>query len=360
MEKNKTLELIRDISNAPGVSGFEDEVLAVIRRYGAGLGQWSEDSLRNLYLRRAGSQDGSPMVMLDAHSDEIGFMVKAIRPNGMLTFIPLGGWVASAVSAHRVLVRNNRGAWLPGIIATKPPHFMSEAERKQPPEIADMVIDLGASSDAEVREDFHISVGAPVVPDVSFECLDDGDRGIMIGKALDNRLGCAAVVAALSALDGAPLGVNVTAAFAAQEEVGRRGATVTARTVQPDVAIVFEGAPADDTAVEAYAVQAALRKGPTLRHFDTGMITSPRFQSFALDVAREKNIPVQESVRSSGSTNSGAIHLSGKGVPTIVIAAPVRYVHTHYGMAAYSDFAHCVELACQILRRLDGNVIAGF
>jgi putative aminopeptidase FrvX len=255
-------------------------------------------------------------------------------------------------------VRNGQGEWIPGIIASKPPHFLSEAEKKQTPEITDMVIDLGASSDREVREDYRISIAAPVVPAVYFEYRAEHD--IMIGKAFDDRLGCAALVLTLRELTGEELPVNIIGAFAVQEEAGLRGATVTSQTVKPDAAIVFEGSPADDTFTESYAVQTALKKGPMLRHFDSRMITNPRFQRFALDTAGEKGIPVQEAVRTGGATNGGAIHVSGKAVPVIVISIPARYIHTHYSISSYSDFENSVRLAAAVIRGLDGKRIAGF
>jgi putative aminopeptidase FrvX len=358
MDKQNTLALIQEISNAPGVSGFEDEAAALIRQRCEGLGEHSEDAMRNVYLRRSPWQEGLPTLLLDAHSDEVGFMVKAVRPNGTLEFIPLGGWLPSSVPAHRVLVRDDSGSWIPGVIASKPPHFLSDAEKKQTPEIADMVIDVGASSDREIREDYHISVAAPVTPDVRFEYRAGHDT--MIGKAFDNRLGCAAIIETLRELAGSDLGVNIAGAFAAQEEVGLRGATVTAQAVKPDIAIAFEGSPADDTVVESYAAQTLLRKGPMLRHIDARMITNPRFQRFALNMAREKGIPVQEAVRTGGATNGGIIHLTGKAVPVIVIGIPVRYIHTHYGIASYGDFEHSVRLACAIIRSLDDRTIRGF
>jgi putative aminopeptidase FrvX len=358
MDKQRTLSMIKEISDAPGVSGFEDEAVAALRRHGEGLGDLSEDSMRNLYLRRSGQKEGLPVLQLDAHSDEVGFMIKAIRPNGTLDFVTLGGWVPSTVPAHRVLIRNGRGVWVPGIIASKPPHFLSEAEKKAAPEIADMVIDVGASSDREIREDYCISIAAPVVPDVQFEYHAGHD--IMMGKAFDNRLGSAAIISTLRELAGAELGVKVTGAFAAQEEMGLRGATVTAQVVQPDIAIAFEGTPADDTVAEAYAIQTAIKKGPMLRHIDARMITNPRFQRFALDLAEKNSIPVQEAIRTGGATNAGVIHLSGKAVPVIVIGIPVRYIHTHYGIASYADFEHAVKLACTVIRALNAEVIATF
>ena len=358
MKRKALLKLAEELSNARGVSGFEDEVLAVLRRHGGHLGELSEDSLRNLYLSRRENRGGRPMVQLDAHSDEVGFMVRAVRPNGTLAFTPLGGWVPCNIPAHRVLVQTAEGDYIPGVVASKPPHFAGPGERNAVPAVEDMGIDIGASAREEVLRDFHIRIGAPVAPDAAFQYQEG--RDLMIGKAFDCRLGCAALVQTLDLLAGKDLAVDVTGAFAVQEEMGMRGAAVTANRVKPDAAIVFEGCPADDTVAEPWLVQTAIHKGPMLRHLDARMITNPRFQRYALDLAEELGIPVQESVRTGGSTNGGAIHLSNLGVPVIVIGIPVRYIHTHYGLAALADVEDAARLACALLEGLDGARIGGF
>lgn len=352
------LQMIADFSNANGPSGFEDEVVAVARRYAPADAILEEDSLRNLYIRRAVRAGNKPVVQLDAHSDEVGFMVQAIRPNGTLKFLNLGGWVNSNIPAHKVRVRDRWGNWIPGITVAKPPHFMSAEEKNRMPALEEMSIDVGASSLEEAKNDFGIRVAAPVAPDVTFEY--DAKHDLMLGKAFDNRLGCAAIQATLDALGGEDLAVDVVGAMAVQEEVGTRGAAVTARHVKPDIAIVFEGCPADDTVVEPWLSQTAIHKGPMLRHIDARMITNPRFQRYALDLAEELGIPVQEAVRSGGSTNGAPIHLSNLGVPCIVMGLPVRYIHSHYGIAALEDFRNGVRLAAEIIRRLNADVIGSF
>lgn len=358
LDKKMSLDMIRALSNARGASGFEDEVLEVLRKYGAGLGNFTEDCLRNLYLSRKENKGGRPVVQLDAHSDEVAFMVQAVKPNGTLQFITLGGWVPENLSAHRVMVRTADGTYIPGIIASKPPHFMSEAEKKAAPGIEQMSIDIGASSREDAIRNYHVRIGEPAVPDVVFEYVENHD--LMIGKAFDCRLGCASVLRTLHSLEGQELKVDVTAAFSVQEEVGARGANVTVNTVKPDLAIVFEGCPADDTVKEPYDIQAAIHKGPMLRHIDQRMITNPRFQRFALNIGAELGIPVQESVRSGGSTNGAPIHLAHQSVPVIVIGIPARYIHTHYGFAAYSDVEAASRLACELIKRIDGDVISKF
>ncbi len=358
MNKEENLHMIEALSNAMGVSGFEDKVVELLRSYSKDLGELREDSLRNLFIYRKENRGNRKIVQLDAHSDEVGFMVHSIRPNGTLQIIPLGSWVNYNIPAHKVWVRNSDYEYIPGIITSKPPHYMSEQEKHASIDIKQMTIDVGASSKEEAIRDFKIRVGEPVVPYVDFEY--DKKHDIMMGKAFDNRVGCAGVIATLRALQGESLGVDVVAGIASQEEVGARGSTVTTRMIRPDVAIVFEGCPADDTSVDSYEIQTAIKKGPMLRHIDGKMIANPRFQRFALDTAARCNLPVQEAVRAAGTTNGSVIHLSNQGIPTIVVGVPVRYAHTHYSISTYYDYENSVKLVVELLRTLDENVIQGF
>lgn len=358
MDKQTTLQMIAAISNANGVSGFEDDVVAAILPYAEQVGETKVDRMRNVFIRRKENTGSRPVVQLDAHSDEVGFMVQAICPNGTLRIIPIGGWVSHNIPAHKVWVRNRYGKYIPGLTASKPPHFMTEQERKAPLDIKDITVDVGAVSREEAIEVYGIRIGEPVAPDVTFTYAEDTD--LMVGKSFDCRLGCAAILKTMHELAGQELAVDIVGACASQEEVGVRGATVTAQVIQPDLAIVFEGCPADDTCVEPYMVQTAIKRGPMLRHIDARMITNPRYQRYALDLAEKLGIPVQDAVRAAGSTNGAAIHLTGRGVPVIVIGVPVRYAHTHYGVSAYADFDNAVKLACEILKRADAELIESF
>jgi len=358
LSKEENLKMISDLSNAMGVSGFEDQVVNIARNYSEGLGLIKEDTLRNLFIYRKENTGNKPVVQLDAHSDEVGFMVQAIRPNGCLQIVPIGSWVTTNIPATKVWVRNGEGKYIPGIVGSKPPHYMSEFERKSSLEFSQLYVDIGARSMEEAVKDFKIRIGEPIVPFAEFTYDDEHD--VMMGKAFDNRLGCAALISTLRALEGKKLNVDVAAGIASQEEVGARGAVVTSRVIKPDVAIVLEGCPADDTFANTYEMQTAIKKGPMLRHFDARMITNYRFQRFALDLAAIKGLQVQEAVRAGGSTNAASIHLSNEGVPTIVIGIPVRYAHTHYGISAYYDFDLSVRLACEILKELNEDIIKGF
>jgi len=353
-----SVDLIKDLSNANGLSGFEDDALQVIRNYVGNTLDIKEDTLRNLCLYRKNHTGKKPVVMLDGHTDEIGFMIQSIRPDGTMRFIAIGGWFSQNVGASKVRIRNSQGQYVKGVVASKPPHFMKPSERTSIIEITDMVIDVGATSMEEVINQFKIEPGAPVVPDVEFEI--NKNNGVMTGKAFDDRLGCACVLETLSNLQGLDLAVDLVGAMSAQEEVGLRGAGVTARQIKPNVAIVFEGTPSDDHFTDKHDSQAAMTKGPQIRHRDSSMIANPRFVKYARDIALKENIKFQDAVRLSGGTDGGNIHTENLGIPTIVIGIPVRYAHTHYGYASINDYKEAVRWAVAIIKNITPDIISGF
>lgn len=358
MNKQENLNLIRDLSDAFGPSGFEDDVTVVARHYAEGIGVIEEDCLRNLYIRRKENKGNRPVLMLDAHSDEVGFMIHSIKPNGTLRFVTLGGWNKNALSSSDVLVRNADGAYIPGVIAAKPVHFIRAEERNRVPEISDMVIDVGAVSYDDAVQNFRIRIGEPVVPATKFRY--DEAHDVMFGKGFDCRIGCAALIEALRRLDGEELPCDVVGVLSAQEEVGERGCKVSVNHVKPDAALVLEGCPADDTFTEPYAIQTALKKGPMLRFMDTSVICSPRYQRFVLDLADQKGLLIQSSVREGGGNDAAIINTSLDGIPSVVAGVPVRYIHSMNCITSYRDFEATVELVMEVLRSMTPERIASF
>lgn len=358
MQVDKTaLQMIQELSDAPGASGFEDEVVAVARRWCAPIGQMKEDFLRNLYISRKENRGGRPVVMLDAHSDEVGLVVHSIKPNGTLRFLMLGSWNKNALIGTKVLVRNADGDYIPGIIAAKPVHFMTAAEKETAMnDIANMVIDVGATSYADAVENFRVRMGEPVVPDTKF--YYDEKRDLMFGKGFDCRMGCAALIEALRRLDGKELPCDVIAVLSTQEELGPRNSKVTVHHIHPDIAIVMEGCPADDTFTEPYAIQTALKCGPMFRHLDVSAICAPRYQRWALDLAAKKGIPVQESVRQGGGNNAASIQTALVGAPSIVCGVPVRYAHAPNCISTWYDFEKSVEMVIALLENITPEMIA--
>lgn len=355
--KDRNITMIRELAEAKAPSGFEDETLELVRKYADGLGEIREDHIRNLYITRKGNS-GKPVMMLDAHADEVGFMVHSVRPNGTIRFTNIGGWNPGTLPSSRVLVRNADGKYIPGIVSAKPVHFMKESEKGKTLEISDLSIDIGSTSKEETEKTFRIRIGEPIVPDTVFSY--DEEHDVLMGKAFDDRIGVAALIETMRRLEGEELNVDVTGVVASQEEVGSRGAKVAVNQVNPDIAICFEACPSDDTFTEPYAVQAAIKKGPMLRFMDRTVICNPRFQRYALDLGEKLGIPVQASVREGGGNDGAAICVSDKGTPVIVIAIPVRYIHSHNCIASYKDFNAAVELTCAILRSLDKETVDSF
>ena len=356
---NETIQMLCKLADAPGASAFEDEVVAVARQYAAHLGTLEEDCLRNLYIHRKENTGHKPVIMLDAHTDEVGFMIHSIKPNGTLRFLPLGGWNKGSVMGAKVLVRNARGEYLPGIVAAKPVHFQSAAEKANAnTELEDMVIDVGATSAQDAVDNFGIRIGEPVVPAVT--CQYDEKRDILFGKAFDDRAGCAVMLEVLRRLEGVELPCDVVGVLSTQEELGLRSAKVTVNRVKPAAAIVLEGCPADDTFTESYAIQTALKKGPMFRHMDRSLVCNPRFQRFVLDLAREKGLPVQESVRSGGGNNAAAVQTEHLGAPAVVAGVPVRYVHAPNCVTTGFDLEATVQVVAEILKTLTPERIASF
>ena len=354
---DENVKLIKALSDARGPSGFEDEVLDVVRSALDDICTFEEDKLRNLYIYRRNHSGDKPVLMLDAHGDEVGFMVHSIKPNGTLRFVGLGRMDPRGLAASELLVRNVDGEYVRGIIGLKPPHF-SGGNSNASLDLQSFSIDIGARSAKEAEEVFRIGIGEPVVP--ATVCNFDEKFGLFYGKAFDCRIGVAAMIETLRRLDGIDLPFDVVGVVTSQEEVGDRGIQVAVNKVKPHIAICFEGCPADDTFTEPYAIQTALKRGPMFRYMDTSVICSPRFQRWALKMAKDHGIPAQASVREGGGNNGAVINLAGNGVPVVVAGVPVRYIHSMAGITAYEDFESTAKLATVLAKELTPEILSAF
>ncbi len=357
MEINEdSLKMITALADSFGPSGFEDEVANTARKF-TGDFATDEDNIRNFYITPKNNRGGRPTVMLDAHSDEVGFMIHSIKNDGTLRFVALGNPSVASLPSARVQVLNGRGKLLPGVISAVPPHYLKKGE-KQDTDISHLSIDIGATSREEAEEVFGIEIGLPAAP--FSPCITDRDNGLIFGKGFDCRIGCAALIETMKRLADEDLRVDIAGVLSSQEEVGGRGASVAVNRICPDVAICFEGCPADDTVVETDMQQTKMKHGPMLRFVDVSMITNPRFQRLALNKAKQCGIKAQGGVREGGGTNGGVVHCLQHGIPAIVIGVPVRYIHCPNCVTAYEDFESAVSLACEVIKALNADVIAGF
>ena len=348
------MKFAKELSDVFGPSGYEHDVAKLIMDNMAEF-DVEKDTMQNVYARFKNADTSKPTLMLDAHTDEVGFMVHAVKSNGLLKIIQIGGWVESNIPAHLVWVRALDGKMIRGITSSKPPHFMSAADRAKPLSMDDIFVDVGATSRAEVLA-MGIDVGCPIGPEVDFSYNEE--TGVLFGKSFDNRIGCLCIAETMKKLKDEKLDVNLVGAFATQEEVGLRGAIVTAQTVKPKFAIVFEGSPSDDFIYPPEETQGAMKAGVQIRCRDNGMISHPGFVALARKIATEKGIKAQYTVRTGGSTNAGPIHTSGGAVPTLVLGIPVRYAHTHYCYCAAEDVEAAITLGVAIIKAMDEKTIA--
>ena len=343
-----SISLLRQLTEAHSVSGFEDEVRAIFHKELSELGTIGHDRLGSVYCEPSTPQKG-PRILVAGHMDEVGFRVQAVTSTGYLTFVPVGGWWGHNLLAQRVEVKTRDGRKITGIIASKPPHFLTAAERGKVQELDAMFIDVAASSAAEVAE-WGIRIGDPVAPVSSFEATAHPER--YLAKAFDNRVGMAGAIETGRHLLGKGA-TNLVVAGTVQEEVGLRGSRTLANELKPDVAIVLEGPPADDTPGQDLSVsQGILGGGVQIRLHDPSAIMNPRLVDLALKLAEANGIKHQATVRRSGGTDAGGFHLSNTGVPCIVLGVPARYIHSHNGIIEMGDYRAMLKLTQALVEEL--------
>lgn len=343
------IRLLQQLSDAPGAPGFEDAVVGIAREVAAPFGTLQEDFLRNLYIHRKENTGTKPVLMLDAHSDEVGYLIQSILPNGCLRFVKLGFWNPETLPGQKVRVRNALGEYISGVISANSPHHMARSAEQE------LLIDVGACSYDEAVQQLHLRIGEPAVPATRF-CYDP-EHDLCHGKAFDCRMGCAALLEVLRRLEGKELACDVVGVLSSQEELLERGCAAAVQRVQPRIAIVLEGCPADDTLCPPYTVQTGLRRGPMLRHMDAKVICSPRFQRWALELAHSQDLAVQEAVRESGGNNAAVIQTLAGGAPSIVVGVPVRYIHAPHGIATGFDLEAAVRLVCALIEQITPQMI---
>lgn len=351
-----TLNLLKELTETPGVSGYEGPVRSIVRKYLGKYGNLTQDKIGSVICKQAGITE-KPRIMLAGHMDEIGFMVKQITPEGFLKFLPLGGWFDQVLLGQRVVIHTKNGEVV-GVIGARPPHLLSPDEREKVVKRKDMYIDIGAISKDEVDK-IGVRVGDPIIPRADFVELSGGST--YLSKAFDDRVGTALIVSTLEALQNKEHPNTVYGVATVMEEVGIRGATTSVRAVDPDVAIVLESDIAGDVpGIKPEESSIKLGQGPTLVVFDARMIPNLRFKDFVLETAAQIGVPVQLSAIEGGATDGAVIHLHGIGVPTVVIAVAARHIHSHSSIIHRQDYDNAVKLLVSLIQKLDDSTVESF
>lgn len=349
----KGLKLLESLTQAHSVPGYEDEVREIFVKELREHGELGADRNGSVWCAKG---KAGPKVLVAGHMDEVGFRVQNILPNGYLKMVSVGGWWGHTLLAQRVEVKNSHGVKIIGTIASKPPHFLSEAERTSVIGVPNMFVDIGARSSKEV-EDWGIHLGDPIAPWSPWTPMHQS--GWYMTKAFDNRVGMAGAIQVGQV--AAPLNCQLITAGSVQEEVGLRGAKTLAKATQPDVAIVLEGPPADDTpGMPVSEGQGVLGGGVQIRLHDPSAIMNPRLADFAINMARQEGIPHQVTVRTSGGTDAGSFALANEGIPSVVLGTPARYIHSHNAIICASDYHAMVALSMAMVNHLDEETVKGF
>ncbi len=350
---DQTQQLLRELTEAHGVPGYEAEVRALTRHYLEPLGAIEQDRVGSLVCRQG---EAGPRVMLAGHMDEVGFMIQHITKEGFLKFHPLGGWWDQVLLGQQVIVKTHEGD-LPGVIGAKPPHLLPQDERKKVVEKKDMYIDIGATSKEEVEE-AGVRLGDPVVPAATFQVMANGKS--YMSKAFDDRVGVALIIDALRHFSQAPHPNTLYGVATVMEEVGCRGAKTSAEAINPDVAIILESDICGDVpGIKPEESDIKLGAGPSLLLLDARMIPNLALRDLVIETAKELEIPLQFSTMVVGATDGAQIHLHRIGVPTVVLGVPSRHIHSHASIIHRDDYDRALQLLVAVVEKLDAETVAG-
>jgi len=340
------LELLKELTLLPGISGFENLIKDFMIEQLGDIAPYIEDRLGQITFTMKGNTN-TPKILFIAHQDEIGFMVADIMESGLIQFHPIGGWNKYTLLSSPVEIITQSGERHAGIFGSIPVHFTRNIKEKTL-ELSDMFIDIGAKSREDAFENFGINIGDPIIPIPYFHYEERNRR--VISKAFDDRAGIAALIELGKALKDTSHPNTIYLCGSVQEEVGGPGSRTLARTMDADICVVLEGAPADDIPGIPFRAQTCVGKGAHMRVFDPSMIGDPKLKDIFIQLAKKHEIPLQVTLRRGGGTDGRHIQTSAHGIPSIVCGVPVRYAHTHNSMISLYDFDALIDLLVEFMK----------
>ena len=334
------MKLMRELSLAPGISGNENEIAEIIERELSDVADSIEcDSMGNLIATRKGEKK-APTVMLAAHMDEIGLMVRFIDDKGFIKFSKIGGINDQMLMNQTVTIHSSVGDSVVGVIGSKPPHVTSPEERKKVVKGEDMFIDIGAKDKEEAEK--MVRVGDAVTFNALFE---EYPNNLVMGKALDNRVGCYVMIEVLKRVNTR---ATVYGVGTVQEEVGLKGAKTSAFKLNPDLAFALDVTlSGDHPGIKPEEAPAVMGEGPVVILADAsgrGILTQQSVKDMLIKAGDENDIKYQLEVSDGGTTDGTAIHLTREGIPTGVLSVPTRYIHTPVSVCSMDDIESTIQL----------------
>ncbi|HWF84228.1 MAG TPA: M28 family peptidase [Vicinamibacterales bacterium] len=350
--QDRTAALLQQLTDAPGPPGFEEPIRKVMVEAMKPLaGSLTFDGLGSI-IATQGTQ--GPRVMVDAHMDELGGVVRRVTPRGLLTMQMLGGWLDQALVDQRWIIIGSKGP-VRAVTGIRDVHVVPADERTRVFPRDNLFLDVGATTEAEVAS-MGIGPGDPVVPDAPFAVMNG--TGNYLAKAWDDRVGCGVVVEAMRRLSTLPHANQIVWTITTQEEVGLRGAETAAAVVKPAVAIAIEGGITGDVfGGHAEETQARLGAGPGIFLYDSSALPNRKLVDLVKRTAAEKMLPLQADLVQGYGDDSAAIQRSNGGVPTVNLVVPIRYTHAHNGIMNRRDFDQMVDLLVALLQKLDAATV---
>ncbi|TXT60155.1 MAG: putative enzyme [Promethearchaeota archaeon] len=356
MNNDKTYEAMvierqKNLSKLLGVSGNEEKVVKfIIEEVKDTLDDYWVDDTGNL-LGVIKGPSKSPAILLDAHTDEIGFMITHIDDNGFSYFTPIGGWDNRILLGQNVIVEPN-GERIYGVIGAVPPHITKQSERKELVPMEKMFIDFGFQSKKELEKE-GIQVGTVGTLYSGFQKLKGGK---LKGKAFDDRSGCNILMQTALNLKEREIPYTVCFAWSAQEEVGIRGARTSAYAFSEKFDIIYAIAVENTTAADVPGVPpqrnpTKMGEGPAITIIDSSTIASPKVKNHLIETAENKHIPYQIKTPSKGGTDAGAIHLTQSGIAAGIVSVPGRYIHSPCTIIHKDDLLNSVRLITESVIR---------
>ena len=351
--QDATANLLRRLSEAPGPSGFEEPVRAImVPELRAVTDDVRYDGLGSVIARQGST---GPRIMLDAHMDELGGMVRRVTPDGFLSMQMLGGWLDQAIAGQRWIIIGAKGP-VHAVTGIRDVHLTSSDERTRLIPRDAVFLDVGATSAAGVAA-LGIAPGDPVIPDSAFEVMNDTQN--YLGKAWDDRVGCAVLIEAARRLRASGHPNQVFFAATVQEEIGLRGARASTAIVKPDIGIAIEGGVTGDAGgTHPEESQAKLGGGPGIFLYDSSALPNRKLVALVRGTARAKGIPLQSDLVQGYGDDSAEIQTVGGGAPTVNLVVPARYTHVHNGIINRRDFDGMVDLVVALIQRLDATTVA--
>ncbi|XMB87416.1 M42 family metallopeptidase [Mycoplasmatota bacterium WC44] len=345
-------KFLKVLSELNGVPGNETQVKRFmeteLKDY---VDEITFDNIGSIIGKKVGKADG-PRIMVAGHMDEVGFMVSKITKDGYLRILPLGGWWSQVVLAQQVTVTTSQGKEYHGVIGSKPPHVLSAEERKKPVDLKNVFIDLGVK-DKEAVEKLGVEIGDMVTPYIEFREMANPDY--LLGKAWDNRIGCAVAIEVAKNLKAEKHENNLFAVGTVQEEVGLRGASTAANKINPDIGIAVDVTIADD--IPGGDSECNFGDGPAILVYDGGLVGHRGLRKQIIEVAEKHEIPYQISFLRGGATDAGKMSLAHDGAPSVSIGIPSRYIHSHTSMIHRKDYENCVKLITELVKTLDTETV---